>query len=92
MGIFFYVLNLMNWFRMDPLEEEIGMDISRHKGAAYDISPANETCVEELIQRRSDHGSRHSKKNGLSKLELPKSLQDAPKEDLPKEDLPKEEA
>ena len=34
MGIFFYILQLMNVLRMDPLEEEAGMGVSRHKGAA----------------------------------------------------------
>ena len=31
-GSYFYFLNYMGWFRIDPLEEEVGVDISRHKG------------------------------------------------------------
>jgi ammonium transporter, Amt family len=27
MGIYFYILNFMGWLRIDPLEEEVGMDI-----------------------------------------------------------------
>lgn len=59
--------------RIDPLEEEVGMDISRHKGSAYDMSgDADTKFVEDLSQRRasalgdssSRRGSRRSKKNG----------------------------
>lgn len=35
---FFYVLNMLGMFRVDPLEEKVGLDISHHKGAAYDLS------------------------------------------------------
>jgi hypothetical protein len=38
MGTFFYILNTFDLLRIDPLEEEVGMDISRHKGSAYDMS------------------------------------------------------
>ena len=37
MGTFFYILNMFGLLRIDPLEEEVGMDISRHKGSAYDM-------------------------------------------------------
>jgi Amt family ammonium transporter len=36
MGCFFYVLNFFGLLRISQLEEEVGMDISRHKGSAYD--------------------------------------------------------
>jgi Amt family ammonium transporter len=55
MGTYFYILNLLGWFRIDPLEEEVGMDISRHKGSAYDISSAPETAVDALNLSRSGH-------------------------------------
>jgi len=35
MGAYFYVLNTFGLFRISPLEEEVGMDISRHKGSCY---------------------------------------------------------
>jgi Amt family ammonium transporter len=38
MGIFFSALDFFNLFRCDPMEEEAGMDESRHKGSAYDSS------------------------------------------------------
>jgi len=54
MGIFFYVLNSFGLFRIDPLEEEVGMDISRHKGSCYDMSGAHPEKVDELnVSRRS---------------------------------------
>lgn len=58
--------------RIDPLEEEVGMDLSRHLGSAYDLTgEADAKHVEDLSQRRaskmlsdssSRHGSRRSKK------------------------------
>jgi len=53
MGGFFYGLNRMGWFRVDPLEEEVGMDYSRHKGSAYDMSgaPLSEH-IEHLFRHR----------------------------------------
>jgi len=57
MGIYFYILNYFNLFRLDPLEEEVGMDLSYHKGAAYDITSAKQEHVDELLLRRSTHGS-----------------------------------
>ena len=55
MGIYFYCLNLMGWLRIDPLEEEVGMDISRHKGSAYDINNVNVEAVDALNLSRSGH-------------------------------------
>jgi Amt family ammonium transporter len=53
MGSFFYVLNMFGLLRIDPLEEEVGMDISRHKGSAYDMDgSAPEEKVEALNMSR----------------------------------------
>merc|ERR1711935_1237468 len=63
MSPFFVVLNILGMFRVDPLEEEVGLDISHHRGAAYDLSGANKADVEELMEvRASKHG----------KIEVPK--------------------
>ena len=53
-GIFFYALNFMGMLRVSALEEEAGMDISRHKGSAYDIKDVNKDVVSQL------NSSRHS--------------------------------
>jgi len=54
MGPYFYVLNYFGMLRVDPLEEKVGLDISRHKGPAYDMEgSAEKEHVEELITRRS---------------------------------------
>merc|ERR1712113_902899 len=53
---YFFLLKTANMFRVDPLEEEVGLDISHHKGAAYDLKQAEDKKVEELIERRSVHG------------------------------------
>ena len=52
MGVYFYVLNIFGLLRIDPLEEEVGMDISRHKGSCYDMAPASEEKVQELNTSR----------------------------------------
>jgi len=55
---FFMLLNFAGIFRVDPLEEEVGLDISHHRGTAYDLEPAKQTDVEELMEVRA---SRHGK-------------------------------
>jgi len=58
MGAFFYFLKVMGIFRVDALEEEVGLDISHHHGAAYDMSGPKKEDVEELMEVRA---SRHGK-------------------------------
>jgi len=55
---FFIILLKAGLFRVDPLEEEVGLDISHHNGAAYDINgSAKKEDVEELMEARaSKHG------------------------------------
>ena len=55
---FFLVLKAVNQFRIDSIEEEVGLDISHHRGAAYDLSGAKKEHVEEFLEIRS---SRHGK-------------------------------
>lgn len=52
MGFWFYMINYFGWFRVDSLEEEAGLDLSRHKGAAYDIMGVSEDTVQKLSVRR----------------------------------------
>lgn len=58
---------MMGWLRVDPLEEEVGLDISRHKGAAYDIKEANHDDVKQLTDHRmsivEDRSARGAKPN-----------------------------
>lgn len=54
---FFFALNALGMFRVDALEEEVGLDISHHKGAAYDLTGPSKEDVDELVARRSTaHG------------------------------------
>jgi ammonium transporter, Amt family len=54
---FFVILNMLNMFRVDPLEEEVGLDISHHRGSAYDLAEPNKEHIEELKEiRASKHG------------------------------------
>merc|ERR1719361_129115 len=51
---FFFTLNMLGMFRVDPLDEEVGLDISHHKGSAYDLDGPSKTDVEELVTRNSE--------------------------------------
>jgi Amt family ammonium transporter len=66
MGVFFSVLNFVGLFRVDALEEEVGLDISVHKGPAYDTSgAANDAKVSELdASRGKDEKKSSDEKEG----------------------------
>lgn len=68
MGSYFYFLKVMGWLRIDPLEEEVGMDISRHKGGAYDIQPVNDDSIKQL----------HSSRTGAKHVIAPAKVEDEP--------------
>lgn len=68
---FFMMLNALGMFRVDPLEEEVGLDISHHNGAAYDLSAPKKEDIEELMEVRA---SRHGK------VEVPKEVVKAAEE------------
>lgn len=53
MGPFFFVLNMLGLFRVDPIEEKVGLDISHHKGAAYDLTMADQTDINELAEKKA---------------------------------------
>lgn len=54
---FFFMLHAMGIFRVDALEEEVGLDISHHKGAAYDMTGPTKEDIDELVARRAtSHG------------------------------------
>jgi len=53
MGPFFFFLHMMGMFRIDSIEEKVGMDLSHHKGSAYDLSPAQTVDLEELAEKRA---------------------------------------
>jgi len=52
---FFSLLDFFGLFRINPLEEMVGMDISRHRGSAYNLEDANKEAVDLLNQSRSQH-------------------------------------
>lgn len=65
MGVYFVILNWFGWLRIDPLEEEVGMDISYHKGSAYNIEPVAPEAISALDISRS---------NRVPKADLAKEL------------------
>jgi len=50
---YFLLLNNAGLFRVDAIEEEVGLDISHHKGAAYDISGPSEEILQKFEISRS---------------------------------------
>lgn len=55
---FFLALNALGMFRVDPMEEKVGLDISHHKGAAYDLTGPSTGDVDALAEARaSKHNS-----------------------------------
>jgi len=75
MAPFFFMLNFFGLFRIDPLEEMVGMDISRHRGPAYQHQldesdkDIHKEAVDLLNQSRSIHRAdsirrRNSNDNG----------------------------
>jgi ammonium transporter, Amt family len=65
---FFTILRLLGMLRVNPLEEDVGLDISHHRGAAYDLSAPNPEDVEKLMEVLS---SRHGK------VEIPSDVYEA---------------
>jgi len=55
MAPLFYILNKVGLFRVDAVEEEIGLDFSHHKGAAYNITTPDAAEIENY------NNSRHKK-------------------------------
>mmetsp|Transcript_166 Transcript_166/g.283 ORF Transcript_166/g.283 Transcript_166/m.283 type:complete len:221 (+) Transcript_166:1333-1995(+) len=70
MGVYFWILNFFGMLRIDPLEEEVGMDLSRHKGSAYTMDgSAKQEHVEELTQKRNESfADSSSHRRGMSFL------------------------
>ncbi len=51
---FFTILKILGLFRVDPLEEKVGLDISHHKGSAYDMAGPDEDVIAQ--HKASKHG------------------------------------
>jgi len=58
MGFFFSVLHYFDLLRIDPLEEETGMDISRHNGPAYEMDIGSAKAEDIAALNRSRHGNK----------------------------------
>ena len=50
---YFHLLNALGLFRVDAIEEEVGLDISHHKGAAYDLSGPSEGDLKKCELNKS---------------------------------------
>ena len=78
---FFWMMNFFGSLRVDPLEEEAGMDISRHNGPGYndDTSEHENNAIETLKEKRESilSASQHKKKSSAEKdaAEAPKEIE-----------------
>ena len=52
-GPFFYTLKMTGLLRVDPEEERVGLDISKHGGSAYNVSGPDEKHLKEFERSRS---------------------------------------
>ena len=71
---YFLLLNAAGMFRVDALEEEVGLDLSHHKGAAYDISSPSEDTVAKFEISRSQRSLDHSGKRHAEPPEIPAAV------------------
>lgn len=67
---FFNVLNVLGLFRISALEEEAGMDISRHRGSVYDYSEPDKDVVDALNLSRSGPRNKYKVIQGFAEDEL----------------------
>jgi len=66
---FFWMMDFFGSLRVDPLEEEAGMDISRHNGPGYnvDTSEHENDAIETLKEKRESLSlSRHKNKSSVN--------------------------
>ena len=54
---FFILINALGLFRVDAIDEQVGLDISHHRGAAYDLDPAKQADIDELNASRHGNNS-----------------------------------
>lgn len=67
---FFMMLNALGMLRVDSLEEEVGLDISHHKGAAYMMEgPSAEVAAEYSARKSTQHGKVDVGDDDLSSVE-----------------------
>lgn len=82
MGLFFYVLNVFGLFRISRLEEEVGMDISRHKGSCYNYEDGSAPVDKVIELNASRHDSSQAKKLLEEHMSSDKAEVDQPVEEV----------
>lgn len=71
---FFYMLNFFGSLRVDPLEEEAGLDISRHRGPGYSV----DTSEHENAAAKSLRESRILNLSGSKKKQISEEVPESP--------------
>jgi Amt family ammonium transporter len=75
---FFYTLNFFGALRVDPCEEDAGMDISIHKGPGYNVDQSGHECdaVERLREKRATLKASTNEKKSDIKEPAPESARE----------------
>ena len=60
---FFLMLNKFGLFRVSQIDEEVGLDISKHGGAAYEMSGPSADALKDFQDKMSNSGHGPSKSN-----------------------------
>ena len=55
MGPYFLLLKHFNLFRVDPVEEEAGLDVSHHGGPAYHTDDVDHDKIDTLKAKRDSN-------------------------------------
>lgn len=65
---FFMLLKFYGVFRVDPEEELIGLDLSHHRGSAYNMSGPSKEALEDYSNRSRKNSTERVKSNQSGKL------------------------
>ena len=84
---YFLLLNVAGMFRVDSMEEEVGMDIFHHKGAAYDISGPSEDSIRKFERSRSEDRLQVSQRSLSQRSRSGERLQVSVQENEPVSDV-----
>jgi ammonium transporter, Amt family len=66
---FFIFLNYMGWFRVDSLEETVGLDTSYHRSGAIDLDGDDEVKESDVVALMTKRASSSAKRRGMGPRE-----------------------
>jgi len=73
---FFLLLDYASLLRVDPLEEEVGLDVSHHRSHAYNIEDPSKAALLKLLDKRRDKDKLFGKQNKFEQI-VKKAISDS---------------